>query len=100
MASEGTSRSLQDTPSWALATVCFVFIFLSIFIEHLIHLLSQVRIYNYPHSSFEEIVIWFLRLISLSDAHLFFLVMCFVQFLKRHKKTALLEAVEKLKSGT
>lgn len=60
MASEGTSRSLQDTPTWALATVCFIFIFLSIFIEHLIHLLSQ--------------------------------------FLKRHKKTALFEAVEKLKS--
>ncbi|KAL6199974.1 hypothetical protein ACLB2K_029756 [Fragaria x ananassa] len=60
MASEGTSRSLQDTPTWALATVCFFFIFLSIFIEHLIHLLSQ--------------------------------------FLKRHRKTALFEAVEKLKS--
>nr|AWN06646.1 MLO protein 10 [Rosa odorata var. gigantea] len=60
MASEGTNRSLQDTPSWALATVCFVFIFLSLFIEHLIHLLSQ--------------------------------------FLKKHRKTALFEAVEKLKS--
>ncbi|XP_062016694.1 MLO-like protein 3 [Rosa rugosa] len=60
MASEGTSRSLQATPSWALATVCFVFIFFSLFIEHLIHLLSQ--------------------------------------FLKKHRKTALFEAVEKLKS--
>ncbi|XP_050367302.1 MLO-like protein 3 [Argentina anserina] len=59
MASE-ESRSLLDTPTWALATVCFVFIFLSIFIEHMIHLLSQL--------------------------------------FKRHKKTALFEAVEKLKS--
>ncbi|GER34829.1 MLO-like protein [Striga asiatica] len=33
-----TNRSLQETPTWALATVCFVFIFLGIFIEHLIHL--------------------------------------------------------------
>ncbi|XP_057954438.1 MLO-like protein 3 isoform X2 [Malania oleifera] len=35
------TRSLQDTPTWALATVCFVFISVSIFIEHLIHLLSH-----------------------------------------------------------
>lgn len=44
MASEGesTSPSLQDTPVWALAIVCFIFIYLSIFIEYLIHLLSNV----------------------------------------------------------
>ncbi|CBI16288.3 hypothetical protein VitviT2T_007988 [Vitis vinifera] len=59
-AGDGVSRSLQETPSWALATVCFIFISLSIFIEHLIHLLAN--------------------------------------WLRRHKKTALLEAVEKLKS--
>ncbi|KAJ6931911.1 hypothetical protein NC651_007559 [Populus alba x Populus x berolinensis] len=35
-------RSLQDTPTWALATVCFIFIFTGIFIEYLIHLLSHV----------------------------------------------------------
>ncbi|KAF3455032.1 hypothetical protein FNV43_RR05480 [Rhamnella rubrinervis] len=56
----GQSRSLQDTPTWALATVCFVFIALSIFIEHLIHLLCN--------------------------------------WLKKHRKVALFEAVEKLKS--
>ncbi|CAB4313113.1 unnamed protein product [Prunus armeniaca] len=64
MASGGSaaasSRSLQNTPTWALATVCLVFIFLSIFIEHLIDLLSQ--------------------------------------WLKKRKKNALFEAVEKLKS--
>ncbi|RXH83700.1 hypothetical protein DVH24_005953 [Malus domestica] len=62
MASAGSasSRSLQDTPTWALAAVCFVFIFLSLFIEHLIHLISK--------------------------------------WLKKHRKTALFEAVEKLKS--
>lgn len=59
-AGDGVSRSLQETPSWALATVCFIFISLSIFIEHLIHLLAN--------------------------------------WLRRHRKTALLEAVEKLKS--
>ncbi|KAL5581217.1 hypothetical protein UlMin_013659 [Ulmus minor] len=55
-----TSRSLQDTPTWALATVCLIFIFLSLLIEHSIHLISH--------------------------------------WLKRHRKTALFEAVEKLKS--
>ncbi|XP_024026363.1 MLO-like protein 3 [Morus notabilis] len=58
--SSTTSRSLQDTPTWALATVCFIFISLSILIEHLIHLISN--------------------------------------WLKKHRKTALFEAVEKLKS--
>ncbi|XP_060668295.1 MLO-like protein 3 isoform X2 [Ziziphus jujuba] len=58
--SGGQSLSLQYTPTWALATVCFVFISFSIFVEHLIHLLSN--------------------------------------WLKRHRKAALFEAVEKLKS--
>ncbi|XP_057998777.1 MLO-like protein 3 isoform X2 [Hevea brasiliensis] len=57
----GTSvRSLQETPTWALATVCFIFISISLFIEHLIHLLSH--------------------------------------WLKKRRKNALFEAVEKLKS--
>ncbi|KAK1557951.1 hypothetical protein Q3G72_034652 [Acer saccharum] len=37
--SEG--RTLEETPTWALATVCFLLIFISILIEHLIHLLAQ-----------------------------------------------------------
>ncbi|GLU19019.1 hypothetical protein SLE2022_352890 [Rubroshorea leprosula] len=52
--------SLQDTPTWALATVCFIFISASTFIEHMIHLISN--------------------------------------WLKKHRRTALFEAVEKLKS--
>ncbi|CAH8387085.1 unnamed protein product [Eruca vesicaria subsp. sativa] len=36
----GAVRSLQETPTWALATVCFVFIAVSIVIERFIHLLS------------------------------------------------------------
>lgn len=59
-AAAAATRSLQDTPTWALAAVCFLFISFSIFIEHLIHLLCH--------------------------------------WLKRHRKTALFEAVEKLKS--
>ncbi|XVF19481.1 hypothetical protein REPUB_Repub11eG0114400 [Reevesia pubescens] len=60
-AGEGAStRTLQQTPTWAVATVCFVIISLSILIEHLIHLVSK--------------------------------------WLKGHRKTALFEAVEKLRS--
>ncbi|MCD7469567.1 hypothetical protein HAX54_008680 [Datura stramonium] len=58
--SSSPSRTLLDTPTWALAIVCFIFIFLGIFIEHLIHLLCH--------------------------------------WLKKHRKTALFEAMEKLKS--
>ncbi|XWS52691.1 hypothetical protein CRYUN_Cryun11dG0092700 [Craigia yunnanensis] len=60
-AGEGaTTRSLQETPTWAVAIVCFVIISLSILMEHLIHLISK--------------------------------------WLKGHKKTALFEAIEKLRS--
>ncbi|RZC65289.1 hypothetical protein C5167_008982 [Papaver somniferum] len=37
-----TSTNLQTTPTWAIATVCFVLIFISIFLEHAIHLLSKL----------------------------------------------------------
>ncbi|KAH7568861.1 hypothetical protein JRO89_XS06G0062900 [Xanthoceras sorbifolium] len=43
MAEETTSegRTLEATPTWALATVCFLLIFTSILIEHLLHLLAK-----------------------------------------------------------
>ena len=40
--STGTIRSLQQTPTWAVAIVCLVFISISILIEHSIHLISKV----------------------------------------------------------
>ncbi|EEF36041.1 Protein MLO, putative [Ricinus communis] len=59
-ATTAAGRNLQETPTWALATVCFIFISLSLCIEQLIHLLSH--------------------------------------WLKKCRKNALYEAVEKLKS--
>ncbi|RVW39806.1 MLO-like protein 3 [Vitis vinifera] len=53
-------RSLEHTPTWALAVVCFFFIAISIVLEHCIHLLTN--------------------------------------WLKRHRKTALCDAVDRLKS--
>ncbi|KAF9665020.1 hypothetical protein SADUNF_Sadunf16G0078700 [Salix dunnii] len=35
------ARSLEETPTWAVAVVCFVMIFVSIIIEHIIHLIGR-----------------------------------------------------------
>ncbi|KAJ9694497.1 hypothetical protein PVL29_010132 [Vitis rotundifolia] len=59
-AGNNSVRSLQHTPTWALAVVCFFFIAISIVLEYCIHLLTN--------------------------------------WLKRHRKTALCDAVDRLKS--
>lgn len=46
MAEEVEERTLETTPTWAVATVCFILILLSITIEHLLHLLAKVRSCN------------------------------------------------------
>ncbi|XP_048132578.1 MLO-like protein 12 [Rhodamnia argentea] len=40
-ATSGEERTLESTPTWAVATVCFVLILVSVFLEHLIQLLGQ-----------------------------------------------------------
>ncbi|XP_076908847.1 MLO-like protein 2 [Bidens hawaiensis] len=37
----GGSGSLEQTPTWAVATVAFVFIVISLFIEHIIHMIGH-----------------------------------------------------------
>ncbi|CAE6075210.1 unnamed protein product [Arabidopsis arenosa] len=54
-AEAGAVRSLQETPTWALATVCFFFIAVSIFLERLINLLST-RLKNNRKKSLLEAV--------------------------------------------
>ncbi|KAL5546190.1 hypothetical protein UlMin_005877 [Ulmus minor] len=41
MAGAAKGRSLEETPTWALAIVCFVLVLISIFIEYLIHLIGK-----------------------------------------------------------
>ncbi|KAJ6416654.1 hypothetical protein OIU84_002509 [Salix udensis] len=41
MAGEGEAKTLEETPTWAVATVCFFLISISIFIERLLHLLAK-----------------------------------------------------------
>ncbi|CAN8268300.1 unnamed protein product [Cochlearia groenlandica] len=50
-----TVRSLQETPTWALATVCFFFIAISIFLERLINLLSTKLKKNRKASLLESV---------------------------------------------
>ncbi|PQQ19701.1 MLO-like protein 12 [Prunus yedoensis var. nudiflora] len=38
---EGTANTLEATPTWAVATVVFVLIVISIIIEYLLHLLHK-----------------------------------------------------------
>lgn len=44
MAGSSADRSLQETPTWAVAIVCGVFVIISIIIEHGIHSLGKVLI--------------------------------------------------------
>ncbi|CAN0905036.1 MLO-like protein 6 [Linum grandiflorum] len=41
MAGASGGRSLEETPTWAVAGVCFVLVLISIIIEHIIHLIGR-----------------------------------------------------------
>ncbi|XP_044482914.1 MLO-like protein 6 isoform X2 [Mangifera indica] len=41
MAGDSGGRSLEQTPTWAVAVVCFILVAISIFIEHIIHLIGN-----------------------------------------------------------
>lgn len=40
--STSSGRSLEQTPTWAVAVVCFVLVLVSIFIEQIIHFIGKV----------------------------------------------------------
>lgn len=50
MASSEGGRSLEETPTWAVAVVCFVLVLISIIAEHIIHLIGKVHVYLRTHS--------------------------------------------------
>ncbi|KAL2485705.1 MLO-like protein 12 [Abeliophyllum distichum] len=41
MAGAGGGRTLEQTPTWAVAVVCFVLVAISIIIEYIIHLIAK-----------------------------------------------------------
>jgi len=42
MAGGSVGRSLPETPTWAVAVVCFVILSISIIIEHIFHIIEKV----------------------------------------------------------
>ncbi|KAG6756068.1 hypothetical protein POTOM_039487 [Populus tomentosa] len=69
MAGEGEAKTLEETPTWAVAAVCFFLILISIFIEHLLHLLAKVYINIYTQNlnlQYSEILDIQLRIILIS----------------------------------
>lgn len=47
MSDTSKARSLEETPTWAVAVVCFVMIVISILIEHVIHMIEKVCALDY-----------------------------------------------------
>ncbi|KAI8539824.1 hypothetical protein RHMOL_Rhmol09G0213100 [Rhododendron molle] len=55
MAGGSEERSLEDTPTWAVAVVCFVLVLVSIVIEHLIHLIGSWLRKRHKRSLYEAL---------------------------------------------
>jgi mlo protein len=47
MAGGSGGRSLTETPTWAVAVVCFVLLSISIIIEHIFHIIGKVYMHTY-----------------------------------------------------
>ncbi|XVF69401.1 hypothetical protein PTKIN_Ptkin11bG0079000 [Pterospermum kingtungense] len=48
-------RSLEETPTWAVAVVCFVLVLISIIIEHIIHMIGKWLKKNHKRALFEAL---------------------------------------------
>ncbi|XP_010264735.1 PREDICTED: MLO-like protein 6 [Nelumbo nucifera] len=55
MAGDGGGRSLEETPTWAVATVCFVLVAISIIIEHIIHLIGKWLTKRHKRALYESL---------------------------------------------
>uniref|UniRef100_A0A6N2N7Y1 MLO-like protein n=1 Tax=Salix viminalis TaxID=40686 RepID=A0A6N2N7Y1_SALVM len=49
------ARSLEETPTWAVAVVCFVMILISIIIEHIIHLIGRLLTKRHKRALYEAL---------------------------------------------
>lgn len=55
MAGASGGRSLEQTPTWAVAVVCFVLVLISIVIEHIIHLIGEWLKKKHKRALFESL---------------------------------------------
>ncbi|KAL6011065.1 hypothetical protein ACLOJK_001509 [Asimina triloba] len=53
--SSGEARSLEQTPTWAVAVVCFVLVLVSIIIEQIIHLIAKWLKKRHKHALYEAL---------------------------------------------
>lgn len=88
MAGGGSGRSFEYTPTWVVAVVCFVIVFISVLAERGLHKLG--RVLNLSLS----LVLFLCRLFILT---FFFFLMN--QLFKHKHQDPLLEALQKLKEG-
>lgn len=103
MAAATSGRSLEQTPTWAVAVVCFVLVLISIIIEHLIELVAKVNCVLVVYIVEGYLMKLFNRVFPTVFWVFFFLILApifFSQWLKKKHKRALYEALEKVKSGT
>ncbi|KAK6144448.1 hypothetical protein DH2020_021268 [Rehmannia glutinosa] len=55
MAGGGGGRSLEQTPTWAVAVVCFALVAISIFIEYIIHLIGKWLTKRHKRALYESL---------------------------------------------
>ncbi|OMO53309.1 Mlo-related protein [Corchorus olitorius] len=55
MAGASGGRSLEETPTWAVAVVCFVLVLISIIIEHIIHMIGKWLKKKHKRALFEAL---------------------------------------------
>ncbi|KAL5974973.1 hypothetical protein ACLOJK_031649 [Asimina triloba] len=55
MAASSSSRNLEETPTWAVAVVCFVLVAISIFIEQIIHHIGQWLTRRHKRALYESL---------------------------------------------
>ncbi|WOL10129.1 hypothetical protein Cni_G18883 [Canna indica] len=89
---DGSSRTLEETPTWAVAVVCLVLVIVSIIIEHAIHLIGKASTLTLVLE--QETSIINICDITCLTSTLFSLS----QWFKKRHKSALFEALEKIKS--
>lgn len=108
--SAGETATLETTPTWAVASVCFVLLSVSILIEHGLHLLSKVKI---AHAFICCITLAIQRIVQILLCNfsvtiieglyatlLIVMIWIFpVQYLGRKRRKSLLQALNKIKSG-
>lgn len=60
MAGDGTAETLEHTPTWVVAVVCTVIVFISLAVERSLHYLGKARLLHlvYPTYSLFFVVCW------------------------------------------